>query len=149
MKIIITENLMTDLDISNGARREIVDMILHPDEPPIPNAPIVKLKYLPAYLLVRLERTRASRLDGLDTGVIPIEVSTTKYRIQIDKSMTKTVLRKQYPLAAAYAYTDYKAQGQTMPCVIIDIATPPIGSINLFNLSMLHYLEVQAETQYA
>ena len=67
MKIIITENLMTDLDISNGARGEIKDIILHPDEPPIPNEPIVKLKYLPAYLLVRLERTRASRLDGLDS----------------------------------------------------------------------------------
>ncbi|KIK23350.1 hypothetical protein PISMIDRAFT_100643, partial [Pisolithus microcarpus 441] len=34
----------------------------------------------------------------------------------------------------AYAFTDYRSQGQTLPCVIINIAMPPSGALNLFNL---------------
>ncbi|KAI5981205.1 hypothetical protein EDD15DRAFT_2184262 [Pisolithus albus] len=37
-------------------------------------------------------------------------------------------------MTAAYAFTDYRSQGQTLQSVIVDIATPPSGSLNLFNL---------------
>ena len=37
-------------------------------------------------------------------------------------------------MTPAYAFTDYRAQGQTIPYVIVDIATPPTGGLNLFNL---------------
>ncbi|KAI0720528.1 hypothetical protein C8T65DRAFT_562128, partial [Cerioporus squamosus] len=38
-------------------------------------------------------------------------------------------------MTAAYAFTDYRAQGQTIPYVIIDIATPPPpGNLSLFSL---------------
>ncbi|KAI5981874.1 hypothetical protein EDD15DRAFT_2182423 [Pisolithus albus] len=37
-------------------------------------------------------------------------------------------------MTPAYAFTDYRAQGQTLPCVVVDIATPPSGGLNLFNL---------------
>ncbi|KIM58154.1 hypothetical protein SCLCIDRAFT_128914, partial [Scleroderma citrinum Foug A] len=40
----------------------------------------------------------------------------------------------QFPVTAAYAFTDYRSQGQTIPYVIVDIATPPTGGLNLFNL---------------
>ena len=32
--------------------------------------------------------------------------------------------QKQFPIAAAYALTDYCAQGQTIPTVIVDLITP-------------------------
>ncbi|KIJ05456.1 hypothetical protein PAXINDRAFT_21291 [Paxillus involutus ATCC 200175] len=35
---------------------------------------------------------------------------------------------------AAYAFTDYRSQGQTILSVLVDIATPPTGGLNLFNL---------------
>jgi ATP-dependent exoDNAse (exonuclease V) alpha subunit len=35
---------------------------------------------------------------------------------------------------AAYAFTDYRAQGQTIPHVIVDIASPPMGTLSVFNL---------------
>ena len=35
---------------------------------------------------------------------------------------------------AAYAFTDYRSQGQTIPYVVVDIATPPTGGLSLFNL---------------
>ena len=37
MKVMVTENLETDLDVTNGARGEIVGVVLHPDEPPLPD----------------------------------------------------------------------------------------------------------------
>ena len=47
---------------------------------------------------------------------------------------TKTVTRSQLPLTPAYAFTDYWSQGQkTLPCVIVDIATPPTGGLTPFN----------------
>ncbi|KAJ6543481.1 hypothetical protein B0H10DRAFT_1642420, partial [Mycena sp. CBHHK59/15] len=37
-------------------------------------------------------------------------------------------------LTAAYSFTDYRSQGQTLPYVFVDIATPPSGALSLFNL---------------
>ncbi|KAJ6471674.1 hypothetical protein DFH09DRAFT_1476501 [Mycena vulgaris] len=49
MKVMVTSNLETDLDLRNGARGEIVDIILDPDEPPVGNEPIVQLKKMHIY----------------------------------------------------------------------------------------------------
>jgi hypothetical protein len=82
----VTENIEIDLDLTNasGARGEIVDIVLHPDEPAIEDEPVVHLKYMPAYILIRvkLSRTRANTLKGLDASIIPIEPATTSYRIK-------------------------------------------------------------------
>lgn len=139
MKVLVTDNIETDLDVTNGARGEIVDIILHPDEPPISDSdPVVYLQYVPAYILVKLSRTRASRLAGLEDAVIPVEVATTSMKISIrvrgGKTVTRTVRRRQYPITAAYAFTDYRSQGQTLPYVVVDIAKPPTGGLTLFNL---------------
>ena len=37
-------------------------------------------------------------------------------------------------MTAAYGFTDYRSQGQTLPYVIVDIAKPPSGGLDLFNL---------------
>ncbi|KAJ7309974.1 hypothetical protein DFH08DRAFT_719085, partial [Mycena albidolilacea] len=34
----------------------------------------------------------------------------------------------------AYAFTDYRSQGQTIPYVLVDIASPLTGKLSLFNL---------------
>ena len=42
----VTDNVETDLDITNGARGEIVGIVLYPDEPLVDkNEAIVKLQY--------------------------------------------------------------------------------------------------------
>ncbi|KAJ3735203.1 hypothetical protein DFJ43DRAFT_1058664 [Lentinula guzmanii] len=48
-KVLVTRNIQTDLDITNGARGEIVEGI-------------VELKFLPLYILVKMARTRAENL---------------------------------------------------------------------------------------
>ena len=131
----VTDNIETDLDITNGARGEIVDIILHPDEPPIGDLPVIKLRCMPSYILVKLTRTRATPLEGLQNSVILIEPAITTYCIKIQRhTVQKTVQQRQFPMTAAYAFTDYHSQGQTLPYVIVDIASPPTGTLCLFNL---------------
>ncbi|PSR70805.1 hypothetical protein PHLCEN_2v13327, partial [Hermanssonia centrifuga] len=131
MKVLVTENLQTDLDLTNGSRGEIMNIILHEDEPPISGDGVVYLKYLPAYVLVKMGRTRASKLAGLEEGVIPIEPAKTTMQIKVsmpgNKFLQRTVHRRQFPITPAYAFTDYRSQGQTLPYVIVDIAAPPTG----------------------
>ena len=55
MKIIVTANIEMDLNITNEARGKIVDMILHPDEPPLSNDSIVTLEHLPSYILIKMQ----------------------------------------------------------------------------------------------
>ncbi|KAJ7810520.1 hypothetical protein B0H14DRAFT_2863487 [Mycena olivaceomarginata] len=37
-------------------------------------------------------------------------------------------------MTGAYAFTDYRSQGQMIPYVLVDIASPPSGTLSLFNL---------------
>ena len=138
MKVIVTSNIETDLDVMNGARGEIIDIILHLDEPPLGDDPIVTLQHLPLYILVKLKQTHAEQLEGLDEGVIPVEVATHSFQIKVrtsnSKYITRSVQRWQFPMTVAYRFTDYRSQGQTLLYVIIDIVSPPTGGLNLFNL---------------
>ena len=137
MKIMVTTNVETDLDITNRAQGEVVDIRLHPDEP-VTMGCTVHLKYLPAYILVRLERTRASQLPGLPEAVLPLETVSTAMQVKVetgDGKTSRTVKRQQFPLTAGYAFTDYRSQGQTIPYVLVDIMSPPPpGTLSLFNL---------------
>ena len=45
-----------------------------------------------------------------------------------------SVNRTQLPLTLTYAFTDYRAQGQTLEPVIVDIGPPPHGSLTPFNI---------------
>ncbi|CAK5270204.1 unnamed protein product [Mycena citricolor] len=138
MELMVTSNIETDLDLTNGARGTIEEIILDPDEPPIGQEAVVHLTRLPVFILVKFERTRAGKLSNLTAGVIPVEPGKATYHVKTTisggASVTKTIRRRQYPVTGAYAFTDYRSQGQTLGRVIIDIATPPSGGLSLFNL---------------
>lgn len=132
-RVMVTKNLRTDLDLVNGARGEIVDIILDAEEEiDVGEGGVVHLKKMPAYVLVKMERTRAKQLPGLEEGVIPLEPAVQKMVINVPQaqgrpSVTRTVKRQQFAMTLAYAFTDYRAQGQKIPAVIVDVATPPTG----------------------
>ncbi|EKM60350.1 uncharacterized protein PHACADRAFT_155497 [Phanerochaete carnosa HHB-10118-sp] len=134
----VTLNVKTNLDIANGARGTIERIILHSNEPAVGNKPIVYLQYMPAYVLVKLNRTRVNQLDGLTESVIPIEPATKTFTINVKTSrgqiQRKTVKQCQLPIIGAYAFTDYRLQGQTIAPVIADIARPPCATLDLANV---------------
>ncbi|OAX36992.1 hypothetical protein K503DRAFT_694053, partial [Rhizopogon vinicolor AM-OR11-026] len=46
-------------------------------------------------------------------------------------------------ITPAYAFTDYRSQGQTISHTIIDIGTPPTGGLMPFN-----YCEAEGKTTF-
>lgn len=45
-------------------------------------------------------------------------------------TLTKTVSHLHFPMTASYAFMDYRAQGQMIPYVIVDIKCPPALAIS-------------------
>lgn len=135
MKCMVTFNVSTNADITNGARGVVHDIVLRSEEDVERRGRgIVKLKRLPAYVLVKLDRTRAIALPGFPTGVIPVvPMEKTFSIVSATRRRAITVKRLQFPLTAAYAFTDYRAQGQTIPNVLIDIRKPPSFPLTAFN----------------
>lgn len=139
MRVFVTRNIDLEMDLSNGARGTVVDIILNPEEPPFHSQePTICLQYPPSIVFVKLDKSRRGSMATLDRNVVPIEPIYCTIRIELDTSgqqtVTKTVHQSQLPITAAYACTDYRAQGQTLSSVIVDIATPPSGGLSLFNL---------------
>ncbi|KAN0138718.1 hypothetical protein V8E53_003706 [Lactarius tabidus] len=118
--------------LANGSRGIIMNIVLDPREPsqPLPTN-IRQLLYPPAAIYFQPLQARRIHLDGLPLGIIPVFPSSKSFRLNGDAPVT--VKCTQYPVAPAYAFTDYKAQGQTMESVIVDLGKPPTGRISGFN----------------
>lgn len=98
MKAMVTSNIATDLDITNGARGVVTDIILNPEEPPLQDGSIVVLRHLPQCVVVKLSRTRATRLDD---GAIPIFPAKSSTQMVLDrKANTRSLLRTVSPTIA-------------------------------------------------
>lgn len=133
--VMVTLNILTDLDVANGVRGRVEGLVLDERERLIQTKEThtIRLRYPPRYVLVKLDRTKAPNLDGLSPNVIPIV--PVKKTFTITKNGTKvSVTRSQLPLTLAYAFTDYRSQGQTLQPVLVDIAPPPYGHLTPFNI---------------
>lgn len=126
MEVMVTYNVKMDLNVANGARGWIHDLVLHENETSSSGtAKEVELKNLPVYLLIKFDRTWAHQLEGLPQGILPLEPISKSFQITMSNGEKKTVKRTQIPLTAAYAFTDYRSQGQILCHVIVDIGKPP------------------------
>lgn len=76
----VTSNIET-VDVTDGARGTVQSTAL--DEPVHSQADEVKLMYPPAYITVKLDRTKA-KLEGLEEGVVPIAPSQMGNDIEVD-----------------------------------------------------------------
>lgn len=132
MKVMVTFNVNTEKDIANGSRGTIYGIVLDEREPQC-EGPRVELKYPPAYVLVKLDHSKAASLDGLPEGVVPIVPIQKDFYIKKADGRKVKVTRTQLPITAAYAFTDYRSQGQTIQYVIVDIGRPPSGKLTGFN----------------
>ena len=133
MKVMVLQNIATHVNLTNSSRGIITDIILNPDEDVVPNAKNkVYLKYPPAAILFSPFSGSNIQIPGLPKGIIPIFPSHNTF--SLGGKHWITVHRHQLALTAAYVFTDYKAQGQTMECVIVDLGKPPSGGLTGFNM---------------
>lgn len=132
MKAMVLENIAPNAGLANGSRGEIVDIILDPNEIVSEHScESIKLQYPPAAVLFAPYIDRGTQLQGLPKGVVPIFPTQKKFKLG-GRSGT-TVTRTQLALTPAYAFTDFKSQGQTIENVIIDLANTPSGGLTGFN----------------
>jgi hypothetical protein len=118
MKVIVTFDVETDLDVANDARGEVAEIVMDEHESNFSSTnAVVELRYPPAYVLIKLKRTKAKVLENLDSGILPLVPIQRTFRIIIG-GHEEVVTRMQLPLTPAYVFTDYRLQGQT----IVDIA---------------------------
>lgn len=135
MKAMVTWNIATDADLANGARGEIVDIILDPREPK-PNVEDVGptvLNYPPAMVLFKPLSDVSHHLKGLPKGLIPIFPCEGKFTATMHDGKKKTITRRQLAITASYAFTDYRSQGQTIEYAIVDIGRTPTGKLSPFS----------------
>jgi len=134
MEVMVTFNISTDLDVANGAHGHIEDIILDAREEMSTLSSLTKvLQYPPLYILVRMIRTKADPLPGLETGVLPITPLMRTFSVTTSSGNKVTVTRQQLPVTPAYAFTDYCSQAQTIEHCIIDLGTPLTGKLTPFN----------------
>jgi hypothetical protein len=146
MPVLLTENVATELGLSNDTRgifRQLVyeetsdnvqfDDTIFPEN--------TKFIMQPKYALVEFSSCKLdSTLNKLEPKVIPVAVSEQTFLFdikgllaesaskatRITKSATKiSVKHKALPLIPAYSITTHKSQGQTLSKLIIDLVMPP------------------------
>ena len=133
MKTMVLQNIVTHANLANSLHRIITDIILHPEENIIPDANNkVYLQHPPVAILFSLFEGGNIQIPGLPKGVIPILPSCDTF--SLGGSHRIMVHRLQLAITVAYAFTDYKALGQTMECIIVDLAKPPLGALTRFNV---------------
>jgi hypothetical protein len=77
---------------------------------------------LPQYMLVRLHNKRIC-IPGLPPDTVAIE----PLRFRYSPGKGRNVTLRQFPVVLAYAITDYKCQGQTYSCALVDLKKPMTG----------------------
>jgi hypothetical protein len=77
-------------------------------------SPIVNLEYPPRFVLVKLLICGVSGLQGLPDGVLPITPISRSFGFPTTRKTRKHAIRRQLPIVAAYALTDYRSQGQIL-----------------------------------
>ncbi|KDN39958.1 hypothetical protein RSAG8_08407, partial [Rhizoctonia solani AG-8 WAC10335] len=134
MKVMVTYNVETELDVANGARGTVVQIITgDPNTKDDTTDHLRQLDRPPICVLVKLWRTNINRLGELDEGVVPIVPIRRQFTLKLPNKKVLTIWREKLPLTPAYAFTDYRSQGQTIPYIIRDLATPPTGGLTPFN----------------
>jgi hypothetical protein len=135
MKAMVVLNIATEADLANGTRGIVKGFVLDPREGRTTpdDEGNVHLKYPPPVIYFQPDMQTNAVFEGIPSGIIPISPSMVRFSVDVDGERVK-LERRQLAIVPGYAFTDYKAQGQTMECVIVDISKPPSGSLSPFSV---------------
>ena len=111
MKIMVLTNVVPSAGVANGSRGSITDIILDPRET-FDASPVQyrRLLYPPSVILFAPLYPSHACFQNLPPGVVPLFPLTKTFKMKSGRSIQQT----QYSLTPAYAFTDYKSQGQML-----------------------------------
>jgi hypothetical protein len=112
MRVMITENLSMGNKIVNGSKRELEDVVYKV----IPEGREAVCVY------VRMLSFPVAT-DRLPSSVVLVFPKTVQFSYRPSQSRSVRVSRTQLPLVPAWAFTDYKVQGASLPPVVVDLAS--------------------------
>ena len=136
IRYVFTSNEHVRLYHINNNSATGTGIVLHPNEPPLPDAsiaPVHVLKFVPSAVMVRPDGPDAGRVSvdqALDVGEIPVLPCSAMFTSQ-HATLRLPVMRWGFRVELAYAVTDYFAQGQTLPpheLWLVDMCKPQHGS---------------------
>jgi hypothetical protein len=135
MKAMVVLNIATEADLANGTRGTVQGFVLDPrEENTTPDEKgTIHLKYPPPVIYFKPDLHTNTVFEGIPDGIIPISPSMVRFSVDVDGKKMR-LERRQLAIVPGYAFTDYKAQGQTMECVIVDISKPPSGALSPFSV---------------
>lgn len=135
MKAMVTLNITTETDLANGTRGTVHGIVLDPREPCLTPGEdgSIHLRYPPPVVYFKPDMQTQISFEGVEEGIIPILPSKVTFSVCAEGRKLK-LERRQVAIVPGYAFTDYKAQGQTLECVIIDISKLPTGRLSPFSV---------------
>jgi PIF1-like helicase len=135
MRAMVILNIATEADLANGTRGTVQGFVLDPrEERAVPDEKgHVHLRYPPPVIYFKPDTKTNVVFEGIPPGIIPISPSTHGFSVTVNGEKVK-IERSQLAVVPAYAFTDYKSQGQTMEYVIVDISRPPSGCLSPFSV---------------
>jgi ATP-dependent exoDNAse (exonuclease V) alpha subunit len=137
MEVMVLLNMATKNDVANGSRGIVHDIVLDEREPECEanDDGEVILRFPPALIVFRPHRSTVNdRIGDLEPGLLPIVPTQTSFTIRDRYGQEVSVKRRQFSLAPAYAFTDFKSQGQTLKFVVVDLAKPLNGRLDGFHV---------------
>jgi hypothetical protein len=145
MKLMVLLNLSTEVDIANGTRGMIQNILLDHREGKVEvdENGVAKLTYPPAMILIKpdtpssvssaFQDERPTKCLHVLEGHVPITPSSTSFKIRTPDGQELTIARRQFALTGGYAFTDIKSQGQTIERVYVDLRHPPSGKMSPYS----------------
>ncbi|KAG2085768.1 uncharacterized protein F5147DRAFT_781896 [Suillus discolor] len=143
MKVMVTKNICTRAGIANGSRGTIAKIVLDEREPwseESGHQGCISLMFPPAMLLFKPAVSVIPEVEGLSGGLIPIFPEQGSFNINMTSHVK--VHRRQFAITPAYAFTDFKSQGQTIEQVIVDL-----GKTSSFALDPFHAYVVLSQSR--
>ena len=129
MQAMVTLNIAMEVDVANDMRGTVQGLVLDPRE----EDRVVHLQYPPPVIYFKPDMKTNTALEGIPKGIIPILPTMVQFSVDIDGERVK-LERRQLGVFPGYAFTDYKSQGQTMECVLVDISKPPSRALSPFSV---------------
>lgn len=135
MRGMVLLNIATESDLANGSRGTVVDIALDSREHnlEVSEDGQVRLKYPPACVTFRLDHSTFPQFVGLQKNEVPLFPSEMSYSMTLPDGRKRAVRRRQLAITPAYAFTDYKSQGQTIEHVVVDLAESTRNSMDPFH----------------
>jgi hypothetical protein len=135
MKAMVIVNLATDKELANGTRGTIDDIVLDPREilGDVEEDSSYHLKYPPALVLFKPDAEVKHHFRGLKDSILLITPSDRSFLMKDENGKSFTIHRRQMAMTPAYAFTNFKSQGQTLIAIFVDLAPPPKGGLSAFS----------------